>query len=144
MIYIILNIAVIRFLGVCPSGWIHMQGSCYKFSTKTLNWNAAKSACEALGSKLVVINSQAEQQAIAAKVTHTSWIGLYRNPKDKSRWLWVDGSRPAYTYWHSGEPNNSGGNEDCGELHDLASSWKWNDRTCSSHFPSFICETRGA
>ncbi|XP_078360841.1 CD209 antigen-like protein A isoform X4 [Oculina patagonica] len=78
---------------VCPKNWIYMEGSCYHFSSgASLNWTAAKSACEDLGSNLVVINSQAEQQAIAAKVSQRTWIGLYRNPKDKSRWLWVDGS----------------------------------------------------
>ncbi|KAL9968105.1 hypothetical protein ACROYT_G026436 [Oculina patagonica] len=123
---------------VCPSGWIHMQGSCYKFSTQFLNWNAAKSACEALGSKLVVINSKAEQQALAPKTSvKTYWIGLYRDPKDKSRWMWVDGSRPGYTAWRTGEPNNwmgQGVEEDCTEMYVT-----WNDLACKSVAP-YICE----
>ena len=121
-----------------------MQNSCYKFSSKSLNWNAAKSACEALGSKLVIVNSQAEQRALTSKISGSKsmWIGLYRDPKDKSRWLWVDGSRPTYTYWNSGEPNNSGGDEDCGEMISKNRGHKWNDMPCKFSFP-YICETNG-
>ncbi|KAL9968064.1 hypothetical protein ACROYT_G026391 [Oculina patagonica] len=92
-----------------------MQSSCYKFFSKGLNWNAAKSACEALGSKLVVINSQAENQAVS-QITggRGTYIGLYRDPKDKSRWLTLDGTRPTYTPWVSGEPNSL--QEECAHM----------------------------
>ncbi|KAJ7382017.1 hypothetical protein OS493_037660 [Desmophyllum pertusum] len=125
--------------GVCPNNWVHMQGSCYKYFSKAVNWNAAKSACETLGSKLLVINSQAEQQAIPSKFpdAQKTWIGLYRDPKDKSRWLWVDGTRPTYTYWYPREPNNHGGNEDCVEM---VTGRKWNDMPCSFSL-TYICET---
>ena len=117
-----------------------MQGSCYKFSSKALNWNAAKADCEALGSNLVVINSQAELQALTSKVASTTWIGLHRDPKDKSRWLWVDGSRPNYTHWNTGEPN--GLHEECTEMYPKSRGWKWNDGVCSNAFP-YVCETIG-
>jgi len=125
---------------VCQNSWINLQGSCYKFSSKALNWNAAKSACEALGSSLVVINSQTEQQALISQVSQQAWIGMYRDPKDKSRWLWVDGSRPTYTHWYPGEPNNI--YEECGLMYNNVHGGKWNDRGCSSQLP-YVCETRG-
>ena len=130
----------IIFLGVCPNNWIHMQGSCYKFSSRALNWNAAKAACEALGSNLVVINSQAEQQAIATKVSKRTWIGMHRDPKDKSRWLWVDGSRPTYTYWYTRQPDSL--HEECAEMYPKVYGWKWNDKECYATFP-YVCETGG-
>ncbi|KAL9968058.1 hypothetical protein ACROYT_G026384 [Oculina patagonica] len=128
---------------VCPNGWIHLQSSCYKFFSKGLTWNAAKSACEALGSNLVVINSQAENQAVGQNITGGQWpyIGLYRDPKDKSRWMWVDGSRPTYTNWYSGEPNNAGGNEDCAQMQSKSYGWTWNDLACNSDNLSHVCET---
>ncbi|XP_078360838.1 CD209 antigen-like protein A isoform X1 [Oculina patagonica] len=120
-----------------------MEGSCYHFSSgASLNWTAAKSACEDLGSNLVVINSQAEQQAIAAKVSQRTWIGLYRNPKNKSLWLWVDGSPVTYTNWAKGEPN-SPNSEKCGEMYPKERGWKWNDKECYAKFP-FVCEKRGS
>ena len=127
---------------MCPNGWINIQGSCYKFSAGTLNWNAAKAACEAFGSKLVSINSQAEQQALASKITYNqrTWIGFYRNPKDKSKWLWLDRSRSTYTNWNTGEPNSLG--EECAEIYPKARGWKWNDQSCTSTF-RYICEIKG-
>ena len=116
-----------------------MQGSCYKFSSKALNWTAAKSACKALGSDLVVINSQTEQQALTSQIRQRTWIGMHRDPKDKSRWLWVDGSRPTYTYWYGGEPNSV--YEECAEMYPKVHGWKWNDLGCSNSFP-YVCETR--
>lgn len=130
--------------GVCPNNWIHMQGSCYKFFSKGLNWNAAKTACEALGSKLVVINSQAENLAVGDKTGgQGTLIGLHRNPKDKSRWLGLDGSRPTYTPWASGEPNNYGGNEDCAHMRSKSSGYKWNDVACHLYSLPHVCETSG-
>ena len=125
---------------VCPSSWINLQGSCYKFSSKALNWNAAKSACETLGSNLVVINSQTELQALTSKESQKTWIGLHRDRKDKSRWLWVDASRPTYSHWNTGEPNNL--HEECAEMYPKIHGWKWNDQSCSDAC-LHVCETRG-
>ena len=127
---------------VCPTSWINLQGSCYKFSSKALNWNAAKSACEALGSDLVVINSQTELQALTSQIPESqrTWIGMHRDPKDKSRWLWVDGSRPTYTPWNTGEPN--GLHEECAEMLSKVHGRKWNDIGCSATLP-YVCEIRG-
>ncbi|KAL9968056.1 hypothetical protein ACROYT_G026382 [Oculina patagonica] len=134
--------------GVCPNNWIHLQSfsSCYKFFSNIVTWNEAKSACEALGSRLVSINSQAELQAIAENVTDntysSAWIGLYRDPQDYSCWLWLDGSRPNYTNWHTGEPNNyNNGGEECGEMYSQWRAWTWNDLRCHWYIRPYICET---
>ena len=129
-----------KLVGICPDNWIHLQGSCYQFSSKSLSWTAAKSACEAKGSKLAMVTSEAEQQALVSKVSQNVWIGLRRDPKVHSRWLWVDGSRATYTHWHPGEPNDHGGNEDCTVMFPPAG--KWNDGQCSSSL-QHICETNG-
>ena len=122
---------------------MHIQDSCYKISsTGTFNWNAAKSACEAMGSKLAMVKSRAEQQALAPKISEKTWIGLHRDRKDMSRWMWVDGSRARYTNWYSKEPNNLGGNEDCAHFWPSAHSRKWNDMRCSYKM-YYVCETSG-
>ena len=126
--------------GICPKNWMHLQDSCYLISSGKLNWNAAKSACEAKGSKLAMVKSQAEQQALAPKISQDTWIGLYRNPNDKSRWIWVDGRGASYTNWNTGEPNNSGGKEDCVHFLSPAHSSKWNDMACLEQL-FYVCET---
>lgn len=89
-----------------------------------------------------MVKSQAEQQALSNKISNTVWMGLHRDPKDTSRWLWVDGTRATYTNWGTGEPNNEGGNEGCGVIWPASHNWKWNDGVCSSSLP-YICETKG-
>ena len=93
-----------------------------------------------MGSKLAMVTSKAEQQALASKISQNVLIGLYRDPNDDSRWLWVDGSRATYTHWNTGEPNDAGGNEDCTMM--LSSDGKWNDLACFNSF-KYLCETNG-
>ena len=91
------------------------------------------------------MNSQAEQQALAPKIpsSQSIWMGLHRDPKDTSRWLWVDGTRATYTNWSPGEPNNHQGTfEGCGELWPKSRSRKWNDEQCSAT-RHYVCETTG-
>ena len=70
------------------------------------------------------------------KIAKRTWIGLHRDPKNKSRWLWVDGSYVTYTNWYNGEPNDNNGEEDCVEM---SSTGKWNDQNCNDSV-SYICE----
>ena len=93
-----------------------------------------------MGSKLAMVTSKPEQQALASNISQTVWIGLYRDPDDDSRWLWVDGSRATYTHWNSGEPNDLGRNEDCTTM--FPPDGKWNDLACSKS-RKYLCETSG-
>ncbi|XP_073250429.1 uncharacterized protein [Porites lutea] len=136
----VMDVIIVQHKGICPNNWIRLKGSCYKVSSGSTNWNAAKSACEAMGSKLAILTSQAEQQALASKISQDVWIGLHRDPNDNSRWMWVDGSRTTYTHWSNREPNDHGGNEDCTYMFPPAG--KWNDSPCS-HGRQYLCETKG-
>ena len=134
------------FSVLCPRGWLSdFHGGCVKVHYNPLNWTSAKSACEALGSSLAVLSSKAKLREFpqllksAGASTHL-WIGLYRDPKNERRWLWVDGSTAYFTFWYTGQPNNAGSNEDCVEM--LPGKWKWNDIACGYHFP-YICEISG-
>ena len=91
-----------------------------------------------MGSTLAMVTSQAEQQTLSPKISQFTWIGLHRDPKDISRWLWIDGARPTYTNWHAGEPNSL--HERCGEMWSSAYKWGWNDESCSSA-RQYVCET---
>ena len=94
-----------------------------------------------MGSKLAMVTSKAEQQALASNISQTVWIGLHRDLNNNhSRWLWVDGPTARYTHWNTGEPNDSGGNEDC--THMFPPDGKWNDLACSNSL-KYLCETNG-
>lgn len=93
-----------------------------------------------MGSKLAMVTSQVEQQALASKISKDVWIGLHRDRNDNSRWMWVDGARATYTHWRNGEPNDQGGNEDC--THMYPPIGKWNDEPCSRG-RQYLCETKG-
>lgn len=122
-------------VALCPRGWFNEGSSCYKLSSYPQNWQAAKTDCVRMGSTLVIVNSQAEQQALKPHIKRTStWIGLHRDPSEKTRWLWVDRSRLSYTHWDRYEPNNI--REECVEMR---SSARWNDLSCSSKL-RYICE----
>ena len=82
------------------------------------------------------MNSQAEQQALGPNVGTSRWIGLQRDPKDNTSWLWVDGSQAIFTDWSQNEPNNLKGIEDCVHMH---TSGKWNDNNCN-HYRHYVCE----
>ena len=131
---------------VCPRGWLSsFRGECFKVHSNPLDWNSAKSACEALGSSLAVLNSKAKlgefiQLLKSAGASKLLWIGLYRDPKNERRWRWVNGPTPYFTSWDTGEPNNYGSNEDCVEFR--MTSEKWNDKSCSDRLP-YICEING-
>ena len=135
------------FSVLCPRGWLSsFHGGCFKVHSNPLDWNSAKSACEALGSSLALPNSKAKSREFlqllnGTGVSNELWIGLYRDPKNERLWLWVDRSTAYFTFWGTGEPNNAG-NEDCVEFRMMSGKWKWNDKECGYH-RRYICEING-
>ena len=69
-----------------------------------------------------------------------AWIGFNDIHREK-HFVWVNpaGHNNRYTNWRRGEPNNSGGNEDCTAV---IKSWngQWNDENCNTK-KAFIVET---
>ena len=93
-----------------------------------------------------MLNTLAENQAVGEKITggQGTYIGLYRSPKDKSRWLWLDQSRATFTHWYSGEPNNVRGSENCVQMRSKSMRYEWNDLSCNNVYDvPYVCETSG-
>ena len=95
-----------------------------------------------MGSTLAMVKTPAEQQALTPKISQTVFIGLYRDPRDTSRWLWVDGTQANYTHWYKGEPNGRSSEENCGEMYPTSHAGRWNDIGCSGP-RGYICEIQG-
>lgn len=125
---------------LCPRGWVsNFHGKCFsKVSSKRLNWTAAQSACEVLGSNLAVLNSIRKLREFpVSKPAVNVWIGLHRDAEYKSRWMWVDGSHVTFTSWDTSEPNVDWIDQECAGMRIW--SRRWYDLPCWDN-RRYICE----
>lgn len=90
----------------------------------------ARAHCEAQGARLVQIDSDQENALVygAAMAMRDQWwwLGLWDAP-DEGRFEWLDGTPLGWSMWAPGEPNDSGGVEDC--VHFFGTP-EWNDIDC--------------
>ena len=126
--------------GPCYSG--SNGGKSYLFCLETESFWSAVGACDKEGYYLVTVNDEHENSYLAeqveASVGGSWWIGTTDSgPGNEGDWSWI-GEATSYTNWLPGEPNNSGGNEDCGEIAEWA-NYQWNDSICSAD-QRYICE----
>ncbi len=100
-------------------------GRRYAVTPPALSWEDAETYAQSIGGHLVTINSPLENEWIRRQFSSygSVWIG-YTDKAAEGTWVWADGSPTKYTHWNSGEPNNSGGNENYGVM--LTSGF-WND-----------------
>ncbi|KAJ8021061.1 Alpha-N-acetylgalactosamine-specific lectin [Holothuria leucospilota] len=147
----------------CPSGWIRWQSNCYKYhSEPKLNFDDAEALCSEFvpfqetcscqTAHLASIESAEENtflleewRKVRGPTSSTKRIHIgYTDQAEEGNWQWVDGSSCTYTNWDSvsNEPNNSGGNEDCGVMwNEHNDNGDWNDGPCSYLNP-FFCKFR--
>ncbi|CAI5648879.1 unnamed protein product [Oreochromis niloticus] len=124
----------------CPPGWTWFGGRCFIFNSSQKIWTDAESSCETLGGHLASFHSTAEYTFIRG-LTHTAagsykeaWVG---GRKNETVWMWSDGSQFDFINWASGEPNNSGGGEDCMMINHGERDYV-NDKKCNTNIP-FVC-----
>ena len=98
----------------CEPGWLLTDGSCFRLvgsedGSDWLTWPAAEVACQALGSNLASIITEAHNDAIlallAASPVGHCWIGL-TDAAEEGTFVWSDGGEVGFTGWQSGQPNN--------------------------------------
>ncbi|KFO93107.1 C-type lectin domain family 4 member E, partial [Buceros rhinoceros silvestris] len=126
----------------CPNGWKRFRESCYYFSEDLLSWVESEQNCTGMGSHVVVINSEAEQnflsEAMKSLGGQNYYIGL--RAQEVGQWHWVDQAPLNVTaaFWRTGEPTNSTA-EPCVVIHrQTAPPNNWNDIRCERH--NRICE----
>lgn len=144
------------------SGEVFFSGSghLYEYVSSTLTWGGAKTAAEGRSKYgatgyLTTITSQEENDFVAARLANAGWMGA-SDSASEGAWKWVTGPENGlqfwsgaaagstvsgrYANWNTGEPNDSGANEDCGQF--LAGgSGKWNDLPCSgTTLPGYVVE----
>lgn len=120
----------------CRSGWTEYNGHCYRESPSTTSWTSARSYCQNRNAHLVTVNSGSENDFIHNTWGGDHWLG-YNDRANEGVWTWTSGSS-SYTNWNSNEPNNAGGDEDCGEMRGPGN---WNDLSCGNTAQNTaICE----
>ncbi|XP_038078467.1 macrophage mannose receptor 1-like [Patiria miniata] len=130
----------------CQPGWIGYTNHCFKIyeansDGERLTWNDARTFCKELTDNsegdLAAYHSPEEETYIINSFLAQSpdnaygyWIGL-NDQVNEGGFEWSDGSAVEYENWGSGEPNNAGGNENCGEAF-LNPGRGWNDIPCDA------------
>ncbi|XP_042073303.1 C-type lectin lectoxin-Lio3-like [Haplochromis burtoni] len=102
------------------------------------SWSAAQSYCRTYHTDLTSIRSKEEKSIITLTLNGSGvqyvWIGLYRDP-----WAsWSDNTTSTFTNWMSGQPDNYGSVEYCGNLNLM--SGQLNDGNCGIRI-YFFCFT---
>jgi hypothetical protein len=121
----------------------------YKYMNTTLSFDAAELACENLhpDSNLVIFRDSFvyswARSVVAAKASSAGlWIGFSQTStvaEPAGNWFWLDGSNVSSPLtWSSGQPDNSGGSENCA----LLFSGGGFDFPCSTQ-RGFFCEVNG-
>ncbi|XP_017332204.1 putative C-type lectin domain family 20 member A [Ictalurus punctatus] len=103
------------------------------------NWTDAQTYCQATYTDLAIIKSnddviQLQNEVQSQNFNSSAWIGMYSN---RYSWHWSLGYELVTNIlgnWKLGEPNNSGGNQNCG----AASPLGWADQDCTLLRP-FLC-----
>ncbi|XP_058261879.1 macrophage mannose receptor 1-like [Hemibagrus wyckioides] len=102
------------------------------------SWINAQAYCQANHDDLAIIQSSGNMIHLQNEVqrqqfSSSAWIGLYN---DINSWYWSYRSETLGTMikWVTGEPNNSGGHQECAAIFTLG----WSDRICTEAF-HFVC-----
>jgi hypothetical protein len=93
-------------------------GHWYKFYHSQVSWKEAKAQCEAMGGRLVFIESKEEDDFVKSIILrHTEGIGDFNTwiggsgEVAKGKYLWIDGSELAYTNWRPNHPSKIDGSD---------------------------------
>ncbi|XP_043249692.1 hemolymph lipopolysaccharide-binding protein-like isoform X1 [Colletes gigas] len=117
----------------------------HKLHRRNVTWNQARKSCKAEGGQLAVINSESEERLFLNWMQKENsgrvWLGIH-DQFEEGDWITLNeeplsatGFEKWTTLWPN-EPDNIGGNQNCGILETLGGM---DDIACDSHF-SYICE----
>lgn len=138
-----LNLIRSTFTGAGCTELTSCLSSCsmYFYNPISQTGNAAQAWAQGFGANLISLQSDAENSCIVGELNTNSfggiiWIG-FNDVASEGSHVWYDQSAIIYTNWNGGEPNNSGGNEDCVQIYP---NGKWNDLNCSSGASKSVIE----
>ena len=123
----------------------------YRVYPNQMSWSSAGTACQAvahLSADLASLNSEGELNYAMDQpcfgfnfACKKYWVG-FNDIASEGTFVWSDGSTnvlSASQLWRSGEPNNSGGNENCAHMDEVFLDKRMADADCSTPM-RYICE----
>ncbi|XP_035693983.1 uncharacterized protein LOC118428115 [Branchiostoma floridae] len=127
----------------CHAGYRVHLANCYKAFNDKKSYVDAASVCRADGGRLATPRDKITNQFLITlknKLDDSSWFWLGMDDRGREgSWRYIDGTRLGeFQPWAPGEPNQHGGNEDCGMFYQNPRN-DWNDQDCSSKL-YFICQ----
>ncbi|XP_029993598.1 CD209 antigen-like protein C [Sphaeramia orbicularis] len=125
----------------CPQDWLMFDSSCYYISTQRKTWDDSRRDCLQRGADLVVIGNR-QEQAFLTGFTEVAWVGM-TDRRREGRFVWVDRTpvNRNQLQWARGQPDNSNGAEDCGDLYTRIDFIGLNDSACTT-LRQWICERK--
>jgi len=121
---------------------------CWKLYEEKVDFATVEARCSAAGGRPITLKSQAENDLLQENLCNyytTSfssncnvdvWLGM-TDEAQEDEWVWrADGAALDWTNWKDGQPNNSGGNEQCATLD---KNGEWWDRGCTQKY-RLACE----
>jgi hypothetical protein len=111
----------------------------YLLCPEPVTWAEARAACRLHGYRLASIESMAENQALVDALAADAWVGATDSVVEGT-FAWENGSTSSYANWHTGEPSDSGGNEECVTIVTHSPYFgRWNDLICHG-LVGYVCE----
>jgi len=137
--------AVVAFR--CESGKrFDVGGRAYCAYAQAASWDASEKRCLTNGGHLLTLDAEAASKALRATLwsplggERAAWLGLQLQGRGAQvKWKWLGGEDLTAASWNSGEPNNFGGEEACGEW--LVADGRWNDTRCSLK-QGYLCQLK--
>ncbi|XP_030285702.1 type-2 ice-structuring protein-like isoform X2 [Sparus aurata] len=123
----------------CPGNWTRYNDSCFFYVPSHMTWADAEKHCQTLGGNLASVHSFDEQHAIQSMIQRLTlgfpetWLGGY-DATQEGTWFWSDGTDFSYTFWATGEPDDSR-DADC-LLMNYGDEEKFGDQPCDQLKPS--------
>jgi hypothetical protein len=105
--------------------------------SKPVKHGEAAAACRARGARLVLPQDESEAKALG-QLLGATWIDV-TDAAEEGVFLTSGGAAPGYAPWGAGEPNDGGGNQDCGVNREAGD---WDDLACDQSRP-YACEETG-
>ena len=134
-----LYFVLFHFLGH-PAGYaVGEDGLYYKHHSEMKNWADASRICKSEGGHLAIEDSRAIHSYMVKAFGNKGqfWIGL-SDTKKEGQWVWVNDENLGKGYWHSAQPDNAGGNQDCA-VYNWGGKGTWDDQNCLDQ-KAFLCQ----